>query len=349
MNALGGMLLFLLFATFLLSVVLQPVFNFAGTLRWISAEQKVYQKAGLGKVPMNFSQWQFCFYFSPRWLYLSTNLFLSHAKTWDVNSNEWHIQFLMGMLAEYGRGYGGRQPDDGPLTLRGLCVEIIPDETMKGYPDMLAAIQNLDIPGFEGHLKDYPRPVYDNSNLKMWTLVFNAWGVTKTTKGGTDIDVDKGKWVHRSNFFYNLYNIPPYSDLVWGFMTQSADGAHTSLWRDNREIFPWMMDNLLSINTGVRTFGGGWAGYVKEAGSWGGNGVLSVVDYTFTSQLRPFESQKECDAMAAAGVPAVNGAVFGAFLLMSIWPAASPLLMALSGGFLGFVGGGVQGAVSQTC
>jgi hypothetical protein len=345
MNLLGGLLLFLLFATFLLSVILQPVFNFTGTLRWISAERKRYQDAGLGMIPMSFSQWQFCFYFSPRWLYLSTNLFLNHGKTWDVDANEWHIQFLMGILAEFGRGYAGRQPDDGPMTLRGLCVEIIPDKTMKGYPDMLAGIQNL--PGFDPPLRDYPRPSYKNSTQTMWINVFAAWGVTKVA--GPDIAIDYGKWVHCSNFFHKMYGIPPDCDLIWGFITQEAEGAENPHWRDNRKIFPWMMNNLLSIETKVRTFGGGWAGYVKEAGGWGGNGVISVVDYTFTSQLKPFRSQAECDALAAAAVPAVNGAVFGAFLIMALGPEASPLFFALLGGGLGGILGGVQGAVSQNC
>jgi len=365
----------------LVTSILSPLQKFSVWSDWIK-QNPIPKNCNVGSV-LDVSTCiptaQFAYYLYGNNLeYGIAKLFLPVATTFDA---DWKVQYVTSIMRAYAKGI----VPGGFLTPYNLCCSIVPrplDEFYLEcvYPNKGSSWDGAKVvvgktdsghtsgnsywdgkaipPFFPGQGKNSN---WGNSMANWKTFIAVVWGVYYDKVGKTFVSSEVcpettstgsykyGGWYAKSNFLWQLYQIPHDSWMLEAFLSgKAAQTSASPIWH------PTAMNPLLGISIG-QTQGGGWVGFVREFPAESSMKAATVNTYIYASAPTPSDQKNaqnvkpksKCDAGSVAS-GAFGGIMSGAGLGAMVSGPFAPL-GALIGGILGGITGGVISGARGNC
>ena len=362
----------------LVTSILSPLQKFSVWSDWIK-QNKIPKNCIVGNtldVSTCIPTAQFAYYLYGNNLeYGIAKLFLPVATTFDA---DWKVQYVTSIMRAYAKGI----VPGGFLTPYNLCCSIVPRRGIDDfyqccvYPKSGITWADAKVPagyskktGGNSHWDDKTLPdsfpgqgtdsEWQNTTPNWRTFIATVWGVyydtasTAANKLVASVDCPDGQeyggWGAKSNFLWQLYQIPYNSWMLVAFLSGTAtQTAGAPIW------YPTAMYPLLGINIG-QTQGGGWVGFVREFPAESSMKAATVNTYIYASAPTPSDQKNaqnvkpksKCDAGSVAS-GAFGGIMSGAGLGAMVSGPFAPL-GALIGGILGGITGGVISGARGNC
>lgn len=185
-------------------------------------------------------------------------------------SEGWALDFFMSIMERWAVDIVPKER--GYLTPSSMCFSIAPQPGEPGHDHPPVVTSGMG--GYQGpDFTAWPADLLGNKEYDqfgqdvLWRAVLASWGITQASPD----DINKGIFVSGtwndapSNFLSNIYKMPCNSDLIGAFLTGLGNSP-----KDGHKMFPEGFRLLMGIQT--LQLVGGWVGFTKSAGEWGGMG-----------------------------------------------------------------------------